>query len=160
MLEDLDLNDLQDIQQARKCIVMLLNLVENLKLDNQKLREQVQRLRDEINRLKGEQGKPNTTPNRKKRDHVSCEQERREAERLEVGCETYAPSLEKAPLIFGFSEKASRRFLSKVGPILRPAQVLTSCRVGCSSASWISWGANEQVKAAMHNAKSVIPAIA
>lgn len=78
MLEDLDLNDLQDIQQARECIVMLLNLVENLKLDNQELREQVQRLRDEINRLKGEQGKPDIKPNKSKRTltNHSSEQER------------------------------------------------------------------------------------
>lgn len=78
MLEDLDLNSIQDIQQARECIVMLLNLVENLKLDNQELREQVQRLRDEINRLKGEQGKPDIKPNKSKRTltNHSSEQER------------------------------------------------------------------------------------
>lgn len=79
MLEDLDLNNIQDIQQARECIVMLLNLVENLKSDNQELREQVQRLRDEINRLKGEQGKPNIKPSRRKRasSNHSSERERR-----------------------------------------------------------------------------------
>ena len=67
MLEDLDLNNIQDIQQARECIVMLLNLVESLKSDNRELREQVQCLRDEINRLKGEQGKPNIRPRKRKR---------------------------------------------------------------------------------------------
>ena len=80
MLEDLDLNNIQNIQQARECIVMLLNLVENLKSGNQELREQVQRLRDEINRLKGEQGKPNIKSNKRKRtsSNHSSERERHE----------------------------------------------------------------------------------
>ena len=80
MLEDLDLNNIQDIQQARECIVMLLNLVESLKSDNRELREQVQRLRDEINRLKGEQGKPNIRPRKRKRtsSNHSSERERHE----------------------------------------------------------------------------------
>jgi hypothetical protein len=34
MLKDFDLNGIQDIQQAHECIVMLLNLIENLKLEN------------------------------------------------------------------------------------------------------------------------------
>ena len=79
LLEGLDPNQIQDLEGARQAIVMLLNLVETLKTENQELREQVQRLRDEINRLKGEQGKPNVKPNRQKRassDH-SSEQERR-----------------------------------------------------------------------------------
>ena len=79
MLEDFDLNQIQDIEGARQAIVMLLNLVEDLKLENQELREQVQRLRDENNRLKGEQGKPNIKPNRRKRasSNHSSERERR-----------------------------------------------------------------------------------
>jgi len=69
-----------DIQQARECIVMLLNLVESLKSDNRELREQVQCLRDEINRLKGEQGKPNIRPRKRKRtsSNHSSERERHE----------------------------------------------------------------------------------
>ncbi len=79
MLESFDPNQIQDLEGARQATVMLLNLVETLKTENQELREQVQRLRDEINRLKGEQGKPNVKPNRQNRvssDH-SSEQERR-----------------------------------------------------------------------------------
>lgn len=79
MLDDLDLTSIQD-EHIRQCIVMLLNLVEDLQQDNRALREENQRLRDEINRLKGEQGKPTikagtkpeTTP---PRDH-SSERER------------------------------------------------------------------------------------
>ena len=80
MLENLDLNNIRDIQEARECIVMLLNLVENLKSDNRELREQVQRLRDEINRLKGERGKPNIRPRKRKRtpSNHSSERERHE----------------------------------------------------------------------------------
>lgn len=79
MLEDFDPTQIQDLEGSRQAIMMLLNLVETLKTENQELRELVQRLRDEINRLKGEQGKPNIKPNRQKRvssDH-SSEQERR-----------------------------------------------------------------------------------
>ena len=47
MLENLNLSKVQDIEQARKCIVMLLNLVESLKSENEEQREQIQRLRDE-----------------------------------------------------------------------------------------------------------------
>jgi len=80
LLEGFDPNQIQDLEGARQATVMLLNLVETLKVENQELREQNQRLRDEINRLKGEQGKPNVKPNRQKRvssDH-SSERERRQ----------------------------------------------------------------------------------
>jgi len=76
VLEDLDLNNIQDIQQAHECVVMLLNLVEGLKSDNQELREQNQRLRDEINRLKGERGNPNIKPNKRKRTSSNHSSER------------------------------------------------------------------------------------
>jgi hypothetical protein len=57
ILDELDLSAIQD-ERARQGIVLLLNLVEQLKRENTELRAQVQRLRDEINRLKGEQPKP------------------------------------------------------------------------------------------------------
>jgi hypothetical protein len=88
MLEEFDLDQIQDLEGARQAIVLLLNLVENIKLENQELREQVQRLRDEINRLKGEQGKPKIKPNKKRRtsssDH-SSEQERRKPKQWKKG---------------------------------------------------------------------------
>ena len=40
-------------------VILLLNLVEELKQENQAVRLEIQRMRDENNRLKGEQGKPN-----------------------------------------------------------------------------------------------------
>jgi hypothetical protein len=87
LLEGFDPTQIQDLEGARQAIVMLLNLVETLKTENQALREEVQRLRDEINRLKGELGKPNIKPNRQKRvpsDH-SSEQERRKPRKRRKG---------------------------------------------------------------------------
>ena len=57
MLDTLDLNSIQD-EHARQCILLLLNLVDELTQENRTQREELQRLRDEINRLKGEQGQP------------------------------------------------------------------------------------------------------
>lgn len=67
MLEDFDLNAIQEIEQARNCIVKLLNLIETIESERRELREQNQRLRDENNHLKGEQGKPKVKPNSRKR---------------------------------------------------------------------------------------------
>ena len=82
MLDNFDPNKIQNIQSARKGIVLLLNLVEDLKEENLELREQNQRLRDENNRLKGEQGKPGIKPNKKKPPSsiYSSEGERRKPE--------------------------------------------------------------------------------
>lgn len=80
MLENFDPNDIQNIEGARKAIVELLNLVEELAGGNRKLQEENQRLRDEINRLKGEQGKPKTKANKKSGEgsgDYSSEAERR-----------------------------------------------------------------------------------
>jgi hypothetical protein len=53
-------------EALRQAVVVLLNLVEDLRRENAELHAEVQRQRDEINRLKGEQGKPdikgNTAP--------------------------------------------------------------------------------------------------
>jgi Transposase IS66 family len=62
-LEHIDLDQIQDVEQAKKAIVLLFNLVEDLQTTVRQLQAEVQRLRDENNRLKGEQGKPNIKPN-------------------------------------------------------------------------------------------------
>ena len=62
--EQLDLDQIQDVAQAKRAIVGLLNLVEDLQATVRALQAEVQRLRDEINRLKGEQGQPDIKPNR------------------------------------------------------------------------------------------------
>ena len=77
ILDKLDLSSIPD-EGIRQCIILLLNLVEELKQENRALREENQRLRDEINRLKGEQGKPIIKPGGKStpRDYSSEPQRR------------------------------------------------------------------------------------
>jgi cell division protein FtsB len=95
-----DIERIED-PNTRRLVSVLLNLIEEVVSENATLRQENQALKDEINRLKGEQGKPNITPNTKKGDHFSCEQERRQAERLEddgaprEGFKLDRPSLEK-----------------------------------------------------------------
>jgi len=79
VLNDFDINNIRDMDDARDCILMLFNLVETLKQENLKLKKEVQQLRDEINRLKGEQGKPKIKPNKKGTNQYSSEKERKRA---------------------------------------------------------------------------------
>jgi len=76
MLEEFNPQSIQDIEGARKAFVVLLNVVEELKQENEAQKEEIQRLRDEVNRLKGEQGKPRIKASKKSSDH-SSEKERR-----------------------------------------------------------------------------------
>ena len=77
MLNDFDINNIRDMDDARNCILTLFNLVETLKQENLELKKEVQHLRDEINRLKGEQGKPKIKPNKKNTNQYSSERERK-----------------------------------------------------------------------------------
>lgn len=81
MLPGFDPNQITNLDGARQAITLLLNLVEELKQENDSLRHEVQQLHDEINRLKGEQGKPNIKPGKKDKPggNISSEQERRQA---------------------------------------------------------------------------------
>lgn len=56
-------------------ILLLINIVEQLALENQELKETVRLLKDEINRLKGEQGRPTIRPQKQVGD-ISSEAER------------------------------------------------------------------------------------
>ncbi len=75
MFDAADLAAIQD-EGARRAIRALLNLVEELRAENQSLRAEVQRQRDEIARLKGEQGQPDVKPAAKA--DLSSEAERRQ----------------------------------------------------------------------------------
>ncbi len=79
MVEHINPQEIKDLEGARQAIGHLLNLVEEMKAENQKLRTKIQDMRDEISRLKGEQGKPDVKASRKgkKADH-SSEKERKE----------------------------------------------------------------------------------
>lgn len=86
MLTGFDPNQIKDLDGARQAIGLLLNLVEELKSENDALREEVQKLRDEINRLQGEQGQPTVKPSKKqpKQDH-SSEKERHRPKKWRKG---------------------------------------------------------------------------
>jgi regulator of replication initiation timing len=77
MLSGFKPQEIEELEGARQAIVAVLNLVEELKQENQELRAENQRLRDEINRLKGEQGKPEIKADKSKAKDVSSEEERR-----------------------------------------------------------------------------------
>jgi len=76
MLDRFNPQMIEDVAGARQAIVLLLNLVEELKQDNIAQRTEIQRLRDENNRLKGEQGKPDIKPSKKPAQDHSSEKER------------------------------------------------------------------------------------
>jgi hypothetical protein len=78
MLSGFNPQEIEDMEGARQAIVILLNLVEDLRQEKQELRAEVQRLRDEINRLKGEQGKPDIKANKGKDTNHSSEKERKQ----------------------------------------------------------------------------------
>jgi regulator of replication initiation timing len=77
MLTDVNPYQLQDIESIQRTLVVLLNMIEELKQENDQLRKINQELRDENNRLKGEQGKPTIKPNKKINKKHSSEKERR-----------------------------------------------------------------------------------
>nr|CBH38130.1 conserved hypothetical protein [uncultured archaeon]CBH39062.1 conserved hypothetical protein [uncultured archaeon]CBH39383.1 conserved hypothetical protein [uncultured archaeon]CBH39560.1 conserved hypothetical protein [uncultured archaeon] len=65
-------------EQLAKAFRIMLQLIEGLCEENEKLKEENQKLRDAINLLKGEQAKPDTKPSRKKpNEDISSEAERK-----------------------------------------------------------------------------------
>jgi hypothetical protein len=81
MTDKFDPELIQDVEGARQAVVLLLNLVEELKQENISQGAEIQRLRDENNRLKGEQGKPEIKANKKVSQDYSSEKERRKKPR-------------------------------------------------------------------------------
>lgn len=68
-------------EQEAKAFHILLQLIEGLTEENERLRTEVQKLRDEINLLKGEQAKPNIPSSKKKdKEDNSSEAERKSRE--------------------------------------------------------------------------------
>ncbi|MGQ9556042.1 MAG: hypothetical protein ACUVWR_18220 [Anaerolineae bacterium] len=63
-VDQIDLNSIEDVEQARHAIAMLFNLIEDLQATIRQLQAENQRLHDENNRLKGEQGRPEIKSNR------------------------------------------------------------------------------------------------
>jgi len=80
ILHNIDVRaDALDKNTLSKTLSILLNLVERLSEENEKVKVENQRLRDENNRLKGEQGKPNIRGNKGsgKGKDLSSENERK-----------------------------------------------------------------------------------
>lgn len=75
MLAGMNPQTISDLEGARQAIGALLNLVEELKQENERMRETLQQQRDEINRLKGEQGRPEIKGKKAESPH-SSEKER------------------------------------------------------------------------------------
>lgn len=86
MLNDIDINNIRDFNDALGCIRKLLNLIETLQQENLTIKNQNQKLRDEINRLKGEQGMPKIKPNKNPPKQYSSERERKEPKKREKHC--------------------------------------------------------------------------
>ena len=81
ILHNLDVRaDILDKEALSQTLTVLINLVESLSEQNEKLKIETQKLRDENNRLKGEQGKPNIRGNKGggKGQNFSSEKERKE----------------------------------------------------------------------------------
>ena len=65
-------------EQVSRAIHFLLQLIEEMHIENEKLKTENQKLRDENNLLKGEQSKPNIPANKKKqKEDISSEDERK-----------------------------------------------------------------------------------
>jgi len=83
ILQNLDIRpEYFDNEAYSQTLIILINLVERQSVENEKLKLEIQKLRDEINLLKGEQGKPNirgNTPGRGK--DVSSEKELKQPEK-------------------------------------------------------------------------------
>jgi len=81
VLNDLDINNIRDLNDAIEVIRKLLNLVETLRQENLELKKQNQQLQDENHRLKGEQGKPKIKPDKKNTKQYSSEKERKKSKK-------------------------------------------------------------------------------
>jgi len=117
--EQLDLDPIQDVAQAKRAIVGLLNLVEALQATVRELQGEVQRLRDEINHWKGEQGQPDIKPNRPGQppgagpDH-SSEAERRQPQAWRKGSKLAQVKIDREEVLNSLISNDKR----ELGPFL------------------------------------------
>lgn len=77
-LYQIDVNKIQEINEARNVIAELLNMIESLTKEVREQKQEIQELRDEVNRLKGEKGKPEIKSNREKAKDISSEKQVKE----------------------------------------------------------------------------------
>ncbi len=102
MLENIQPDlDVIDGKAQKDAVTTLLNIVEASLAENEDLKKENQSLKDEVNRLKGEQGVPNIRTAKKADGNISSEKERLEAEKnddaqeKQVGFKLDKNSLEK-----------------------------------------------------------------
>jgi hypothetical protein len=83
ILQEIDIRpNATENESVSKAVFVLLQLVERLNQENEILKIENQKLRDEVNLLKGEQGKPNVRGNKKRgQGNVSSEPERKQREK-------------------------------------------------------------------------------
>ena len=96
-LGQIDLDSIEDLAGARRAIVQLFNLTEDLQTTIRQLRDENQRLRDENNRLTGEQGKPDIKPNKPPTPPVSSDHSS-EAERRKPRAWHKESKLDRIPI--------------------------------------------------------------
>ncbi len=111
-LESIDLDQIQDLEGAKRAISSLLNLIEDMQATIRQLQAENQRLRDENNRLKGEQGKPNIKPNKHGKGSAQSSDHSSEAERRKPQGWSKGSKLDKI--------EANREVVLTVDPALLP----------------------------------------
>ena len=77
-LYQINMNTLNNLEQAKVMINLLINAIETLTKANKDQTQIIQELRDEINQLKGEKGKPNIKANTKLPENISSNKETKE----------------------------------------------------------------------------------
>ena len=87
---------LVDVEQLRKAVVILLNLVETLTAQNLANQKEIQELKDTINLLKGEQGRPQITGSGKK-PNKDVSSKGKEKERQEAKPEKQPIPIDRQP---------------------------------------------------------------
>ena len=114
ILHNIDFQADSSLQEPHSnTLPILINLVERLSEENEKLKIEIQKLRDENNRLKGEQGKPKIRGKKGsgKGKNISSENERKKREEKE----------EKKPKIKKKKVPIDRTKMCKVDPSILPA---------------------------------------
>lgn len=63
--KSLELSARLSFPKLKEVLKILLNSIEDLRVESEKAKDENQRLKDEINRLKGKKGKPDIKPSKK-----------------------------------------------------------------------------------------------
>jgi Transposase IS66 family len=97
-ISHIDPNKLNNVEQLRKAVIILLNLVETLTAQNLAYQKEIQELKDTINLLKGEQGRPQITGSGKK-PNKDVSSQGKEKERQEKKAEKQPIPIDRQPPI-------------------------------------------------------------